>query len=229
MTQLALAGGTDVAEVALFSTDALPGRRKLNGEVLAELERAGTLVRFPTGSDGAYLLHLYVDEPIPPAIAARCVQDDSKNGSFLAASGAIAFGGVESAACDFKPNENIRSDGTIPAGRYEYAAFHTEFPEEMPSSRPKSSTNLTERIVVAMANFGPLIAFLPIVAALSLRQYVLAGVLFVAAWGTIRMCRRSAVFKRWLTERKKHGMQYPSIVVSLRSNPSIEATGHETR
>src|SRR5947209_7596025 len=98
--QLALAGGTDVAEVALFSTDSLPGKRDLNGEVLADLERSKGMVRFPTGSDGAYLLHLYVNQEVPSSILAHCLQDDTKAGSFLAASGAVAFGGVESAACD---------------------------------------------------------------------------------------------------------------------------------
>ena len=41
-----------MAEVALFSTDALPGKRKLNGEVLDELERSESMVRFATGGDG---------------------------------------------------------------------------------------------------------------------------------------------------------------------------------
>jgi hypothetical protein len=82
--------------------------------------------------------------------------------------------------------------------------------------------NRAERIAVAIANSGPPAAFLLIVVALIFRQYALAAVIFLASWAAIKMCRRSAAFRRALAERKEREVQYPSIVVSLRSNPFIE-------
>ena len=56
MAKLILPGGTDVAEMALFSVDALPAQPPQPAELDA-LEAQGSLVRFPAGSDGGYLLH----------------------------------------------------------------------------------------------------------------------------------------------------------------------------
>ena len=224
MKHLALAGGTDVAAVALFASSALPSKRELNEKVLATLERDESMVRFSTGADGAYLLHLYVDQEIPPQISRYCVQDDLKRGRIQVSTGAIAFGGVESVAKDFEPNENIRSDGQIPPGIYEYVAYHTEFPEEYESTKVASSLSRLERTVATLPDVAPPVAFLLIVASVALRQYVLAGSLFMASWAAVKLSRRTIAYKTWHSERRQRDMQYPSIVVALRSNPSIERT-----
>ena len=76
MPRLVLPGGTDVAEVAIFSLDALPQR--LDRDTVARLEREGSLIRFNTGADGAYLLHAYVDEPVPDDLRKYCDIADRK-------------------------------------------------------------------------------------------------------------------------------------------------------
>ena len=128
MAKLVLAGGTDVAEVALFSRDQLPTDASQDG--LEAMASGGTALRMPTGADGSYLLHLFVDEEPPPEISAWLDADDSLEYEFSSASGAIAFGGVESAWQGFHPNESIRADAEIPAGRYRAVAFHTSYPDE---------------------------------------------------------------------------------------------------
>ncbi len=72
MTHLRLPGGTDVAEMALFDVDARPAARP-DDATAAALEASHRLARFPTGGDGGYLLHLYVDEPIPAALQRCCL------------------------------------------------------------------------------------------------------------------------------------------------------------
>lgn len=130
MSKLILEGGTDVAEVALFSVDDLPrmGDFKV---VLAELEERERAIRLPTGGDGAYLLHLYVEESIPVDVKQYCVDGDALTSDFETESGHIAFGGAESAFSDYKPKPNIRSDARVPAGRYTVAACHTEYPDDL--------------------------------------------------------------------------------------------------
>ncbi len=104
---MVLAGGTDVAEVALFSLDALP-QTISDAETISQLQSVHALVRFPTGSDGGYLLHAYVDEPIPSRIDQYCLKDDEIRSRLSLISGRIGFGGVEATFAEFKPNSNIR-------------------------------------------------------------------------------------------------------------------------
>ncbi len=48
-------------------------------------------------------------------------------GEFITTSGERAFGGVESTCLEFAPNKNVRSDGEIVKGEYEYFAYHTDY------------------------------------------------------------------------------------------------------
>lgn len=45
-------GGTDIAEMVLFSVDELPPER-VSEETLAELEANNQAIRMPTGADGS--------------------------------------------------------------------------------------------------------------------------------------------------------------------------------
>lgn len=74
--KLVLPGGTDVAEMALFSLEAVAGVRRIDETAIESLEKQGFAVRMPTGADGGYLLHAYVDEPIPEDVLKHCANDD---------------------------------------------------------------------------------------------------------------------------------------------------------
>lgn len=113
MTTIYLPAGTDVAEMALFDVDAIPCKLPCDVEDFSELASLGQLIRFPTGADGGYLLHLFVDEPIPEDTKRYCRADDQLTGEFCTSEGRIAFGGLESAYAEFKHNANIRADGII--------------------------------------------------------------------------------------------------------------------
>jgi hypothetical protein len=98
MPCLVLPGGTDIAEVGLFSLEALPIKRGVTSEVLEELQRNSQLIRMSTGADGGYLLHAYVDEPVPPDVMRYCSHEDKLAGVFQTETGNVAFGGLESVA-----------------------------------------------------------------------------------------------------------------------------------
>ena len=130
MSRIVLAGGTDIAEMVLFSVDDLPSDGA-DDEALAAMEGRRQAIRMPTGADGRYLLHLYVDEEIPAEIKKHCVADDALTSELLLKSGRIAFGGAESAYAEFEANPYIRTDASIPPGKYEALAFHTEYPDDL--------------------------------------------------------------------------------------------------
>ena len=96
MTTLFLPAGTDVAEMALFDVDALPRLLPRDVEGFAHLTSQEQLVRFPTGADGGYLLHLFANEAVPAGTMRYCVADDKLTGAFYASKGRSAFGGMES-------------------------------------------------------------------------------------------------------------------------------------
>ncbi len=130
MSRIVLAGGTDIAEMVLFSVDDLPSGGA-DDDTLAAMEGRKQAIRMPTGGDGRYLLHVYVDEDIPAEIKRHCLADDALTTELLLNSGRIAFGGAESAYADYEPNPYIRTDASIPTGKYEAVAFHTEYPDDL--------------------------------------------------------------------------------------------------
>ncbi|MEO1204137.1 MAG: hypothetical protein AAFX10_15645 [Pseudomonadota bacterium] len=130
MPKRILEGGTDVAEMLLFSVDDLPSGGIDDG-LLEDLARKNLAIRMPTGADGGYLLHLFVDVEVPDMIERYSDTADVLRSTFVAKSGRIAFGGAESAFQEFEPNRHIRADTTIPPGRYDATAYHTDYPDEL--------------------------------------------------------------------------------------------------
>lgn len=129
MSKLVLEGGTDVAEVALFSVDDIP-ESSPDEDSIEEMENRKTLIRLPTGADGGYLLHLYEPEAIEEDTLEYCVQEDKLTGEFHTKSGNVGFGGLESTYSKFEPNKSIREDGKIEKGSYLFSAYHTDYPSE---------------------------------------------------------------------------------------------------
>jgi tetratricopeptide (TPR) repeat protein len=129
--RIVLPGGTDIAEVALFSLDSLPKSSEHDAESAAALEAQYQAIRIETGSDGGTLMHLYVDVPAPDLVLKFRVPDSGRTGVLRAVSGRIAFGGVESMCSDFRENPNIRSDAEIASGEYDVDLWFMAYPGEM--------------------------------------------------------------------------------------------------
>ena len=213
-TPLILPGGTDVAEMALFATDLLPLRLP-DAEGLRRLEREQALIRFPTGADGGYLLHIYVDEPLPPALWARCDHSDRIEAPFRTPTGRIAFGGVESAFQAFRSNPNIRADATLPAGSYEASAYRAEVPDDEIEAEIREQAG--SAAVRLSAIRGPIIG-LGLLGGLLLwwlGHPAGAGMLTIGLWASAWALGRHSLVRREREIRWAVSLKYPSIVVQL--------------
>ena len=218
MPRLVLPGGTDIAEVGLFSTDALPRKRKLTPEVLVELQGANHAIRMPTGADGSYLLHAYVDEPIPPEVLRFCSKDGKLTGTFQTDTGRVSFGGLESAFAGFEQNPAVRSDATVPPGTYAYSVYHTEFPDEIVTAHINSGISRHERRILAIPGTLSAVSIVAVVIAIATQHLYTAMALAVTLFGAIRLAARSSRYQALRKRRTELEMTYPSIVIELRSN-----------
>lgn len=216
MTTLCLSAGTDVAEMALFDVDALPRRLPRDVEDFAPLTSHGQMVQFPVGADGGYLLHLFVDEPVPASTMRYCFADDKLSGDFHTAKGRIAFGGLESAYAEFKPNPSIRADGSIEPGRYGYTAYRTDFPDELITQAIRVERTTGERWLMrapALATYSLLTASL----ALAITgQFGVAGLAFLSSILACYWLQRLPGYRTLAARRKQAQLTFPSIVVELR-------------
>jgi hypothetical protein len=224
MTTLYLPAGTDVAEMALFDVDAIPRSLPRDESAFGQLAFDERLIRFPTGADGGYLLHLFVNEQIPTDIEGYCLKDDRLVGGFYTSEGRIAFGGIESAYAEFKPNPYIRSDGLIEPGRYAYTAYRTEFPDELVMQAVRVERTSAERwlgrapLLAALAHIA--IAFAFAVA----RQFVLTGLVLVGCYIVVKFLLRRPAYQALVARRERAQLAFPSMVVELVSNSSLKPT-----
>jgi hypothetical protein len=220
--KLILEGGTDVAQVALFCREDLPDSTP-NDESVSAMEQRDTLIRLSTGADGAYLLHLYVDEPIEEHVFRFCVQDDSLSGRFTTKNGKVGFGGLESTSSQFTPNNNIRADGEIAQGSYQYTAYHTEYPDE----------HIEGAVIDAIGNEGmrylnrptlilwPTLLAVAILLVLTISRSLLFAIpaILVAMAGGLLYIRyvRSAKYLQLQQQKREVERNYPGIVIRLES------------
>lgn len=216
MTLYRLPGGTDVAEMALFDADSLPQDIPKDREAIDQLASSKYLVRLPTGGDGGYLLHLYVNEVPSPSVKQYCVADDQLSGRFSSPGGRIAFGGVESAFQRFKANKNIRSDATIAPGEYSYKAYHTDIPDEVIEAALRCVPSTpTERwldrapMVITLTTLG-LTGLL-----LSLKMYLTAGGVAVIGRLLFKGIKRIPGHDALAVRRAESQIDFPSIVIEM--------------
>ena len=223
MPHLRLPAGTDVAEMALFDTDALPPSSPAESAVAA-LAASNQLVRFPTGSDGGYLLHLYVDESVPADLQRFCLAEDRLSGVFCTSQGNIAFGGLESTCTSFKPNRHIRSDGAIDPGEYSYNAFRTDFPDELIEEAVRVERTSGERWLSRAPVILVLAAMATGVGLAVSQRFLFAGMVWLAGYFGVKWLVRIPTYRALEARRELAQLEFPSIVVEMRSNPSIERT-----
>lgn len=216
MAKIVMEGGTDVAEMALFSLDVLP-EDAAGEDDLERMQREGHAVRFPTGADGGYLLHIYLDEPIPDALEQYCEKDDVLTGKLHAGSGKVGFGGVESAYRKFKPNDYIRADAVLPGGTYDLVAYHTDYPEELIEGAIDAHLDAAERRLLNLPGRLTLLfllaAFIAFVVAVARKAPVGVIALMIA---TLMLMSRSKRYKAVSEKSKAAQMDFPSIVVEMR-------------
>jgi len=210
--------------MALFDVDVLPQSRPPDTKGLDDLVAQERLVRLPTGSDGGYLLHLYVDESPPDHVMRYCLAEDKLTGRFSAPGGRIAFGGVESAFRDFKPNSLIRSDAIIAPGGYSFTAYRTDIPDEVIAQATRVESTSAERwlsrapLTITLLSGGVGFAFA------IFKSFVSAGLVLVVGYFSFKSVKRLPAYKALAMRREEAQLNFPSIVIEMRSNPSFNAT-----
>ena len=150
-----------------------------------------------------------------------CSKDDRKEFEFIANSGNVAFGGMESVCSIFKPNSAIRSDTEIPAGRYHAEVYRTEYPEEFIENKIAESIGAKG---AAILDFTPKIIGAGVVAAIAfllltllVSKYFLIG-LALAIGGCILWLRKHTnmpEYRQMEAVKAAIENEYPSIVVKL--------------
>jgi hypothetical protein len=217
--RIILSGGTDSAEMALFSTDELPSSGNLDDGAVERLERQGLAIRFETDADGSYLMHLYVDEPVPDGVIKYSVPA-LKRSAILRTGGGIAFGGLESMCSDFQENESIRSDAKIPAGEYEVEIDFVAYPDEMVrvAIHKQAWASQSPWLRATPAAIGA--AVLLAIGSLIVHAWWLAGALFaMAAVFGGKLLFGNAIRQKAVQRANEAALNFPTIVAEVRRKP----------
>jgi hypothetical protein len=129
---------TDAASLLLFDPRSLPEEfdtANSNGdptEILSRLHDAGRLFWINTGSDGAYLLHVFIDEE-PPADLRQYMHDRQTSEAFQVSGGAVFFTGAEYGYRDddsaLRRYPHMGSSFPAQNGIYGVALYRTEYPD----------------------------------------------------------------------------------------------------
>jgi hypothetical protein len=222
LTKLILEGGTDVAEMALFCSDSISNKQPDN-EIISKLEKDNALIRLSTGADGGYLLHLYVDDEIEDTAFDYCCKDDLIKGRFKTQEGNISFGGLESVTSSFEPNKNIRSDGCINKGVYDYFAYRTEYPDDLIEDEV---INIIGKEGYRYLNKVGIVIWLNVIVFIFLITLTFSKSIFfalpailVAVWAKTWLKKYTTSSKYLMLENQKLEIErkYPSIIIKLES------------
>jgi len=216
MAKLIMTGGTDVGEMAVFSVDALPAGRP-DATAIDALTGQGLLLRLPTGADGAYLLHVYLDEPVPDDVMRYCSAGDARHGRLSLPHGRLGFGGLESVFADFEPNEAIRSDGTLPAGEYQATAYKAAFPDALVTHAMRAAISPEAKKHLAVPVQIAVIALALMAVTIVLKAWLAATVVVLAAVGGLWLFYKHPTTQQLRDQARSIELRYPSIVVTLRS------------
>lgn len=216
MSLIRLEASTRGTELALFDSRAVPALNAPGEAELTSLAEEGSLLGLPTGQAGSFLLHLYVDVPVPPEVLQYCDEADKLAGSFRCASGHIAFAPPEAAYQAFAADPAVRTDASIEPGDYTCTAWHADFPGKL--LRAAVEAHLTPQelrllkapmhITVAAAILGLLLGWL---------LHPLCLILLPAGYACSRYLRASPRFEALGRRCREARINFPSIVVALRS------------
>jgi hypothetical protein len=135
--------GTDAALLLIFDPGALPGdfdsRAKWDPiEILKTLTEQGRAYLINTSADGGYLLHVYVDEPLPEAMQQHA-KDPETVGTFSAPTGKLYFTGAEYAFREddapLRKYPGMGGSFLVPPGDYRLTVFNMDYPEDLAEDR----------------------------------------------------------------------------------------------
>lgn len=221
MTHLSLSGGTDVAEMALFSID-FAGERS-DPDSLERAESDGFMARFELGGDGSYLLHAYVDEPVPDSVMKYCEVEQIRTKRLRVGTSGVGFGGSETAVSGVWPTPHMRTDARIPAGDYAIAAFLTNYPDEMIEAELTAVLGRANRRLLDLPGYVIGLGVIAVGGCLLVGKYVVAVVTAAAIFAGLKwLYFRNPRIKQLEQDQLAVEMKYPNIVVHM-SHCEVEA------
>lgn len=216
MSLIRLQASTRGAELALFDSRAVPALNAPSEAELAALAEEGSLLGLPTGNSGSFLLHLYVDAPVPPEVLQYCDEADKLAGSFRCASGHIAFGPPEAAFQAFEADLLVRTDASIEPGDYTCTAYHAEFPGKLLRAAVEAHLTPQERRLLRVPMYSMVVAAI-LGLLLAWLLHPLCLILLPAGYACSRHLRASPRFEALGRRCREARINFPSIVVALQS------------
>lgn len=224
--------GTDGATVALWDPEALPvdfdaRYRDEALDLLEALQDEGRLFWTETGGDGAYLLHVYLDERLPESLASYCL-DPIEIARFRVPSGVLHFAGAEYVYRDddafFTSHPHMGSRMELPAGTYCARIYRVEYPDNYVEQQVRAQLGgdaygyreISGGLIAGAAVLtliAIIVLFLSRLAGWSLAVAGLAAVLWVAVVVRVRSPQYREVGER----SEEVEREYPSIVAAFQS------------
>src|SRR5262249_3146827 len=135
--------GTDAASVMLFDPGALPEDfdAQMQGEaadVLERMEEQGRACVIEMAGDGYYLLHAYLNDPLPEELRLHACQV-KRIDNLAAPTGRLFFTGVEYAFRNdnsvLRPDPDMPNVIELPAGSYQLTLYRMEYPARFRKQR----------------------------------------------------------------------------------------------
>jgi hypothetical protein len=216
-----LEAGTDVATVVLFDPTGLPSDfdtrwRGYPSELGKDLQQQGRMFWVETGSDGAFGLHICVDEQAPEYLQ-PFLKEPLQIENFLVPGGSLAFCGSEYAGRDTH-NPKI-SKVVIPSGVYAATFYRTEYPDDMVEEAVESNIGTasarlqnTVGVLTGIGVFGSVISAVAVVASWFARWTLIClGILLSLAVVGLAILKTPR-FKHIDSQSMEVQKKYPSIV-----------------
>jgi hypothetical protein len=224
--------GTDVAALAMGDIEAIGELLNApNMDAWTERRDRATsseiLWRTDTGSDGSFLLHLFVDEP-PRSDLAPYLKDPVAFSRFPIPSGRVLVAGEE---CFVKPKLDQLTMGKvveITPGNFSLTAYRAEYPDDLAERRLRENASPEEVRAWSIGNAMPAICVIGTLLCLLasavlyavFTSVAIAGIpmaFAIAAWFGQTWFRRQASYRAAQDLYQRFEREYPSVVIVLKS------------
>ncbi|HYO78393.1 MAG TPA: hypothetical protein VE010_18180 [Thermoanaerobaculia bacterium] len=226
--------GTDVAAIAVADLSVLEELRSSRGDAFEQQRQAavedGRLWRQDVGADGAYLIHLFVDED-PPEHVAAFLRDPRILEPFRVRSGSLLVAGEEFVVTPqpLAKYPHMGREVRVPAGTYKLTAFRVDEAREewieekfaaavsRGDKRAWDIGNALPAISAAVTIVALVVSYLVFTRTASLLLAALPIGIAVLTWGWQAGFRRSSAYRS--AERLYHGLEreLPTVVLVLRT------------
>lgn len=215
MKPICLEAATSREELALFDPLAISTIQAADAHELEALEASEVLLRLPTGTKGRYLLHLYVNTPVPADALKYCDTTDALQGRLRCTSGLLAFGGAETVCGSSPTSKQMRSETSMAPGTYACTAYHSELPGKLLRAAMEAHLSAQElRLLKAPMHVLVCFCVAGVILAWAV-HLLLLPVLLIAGWLTAARIRATSAWQALGPRMRQARIAAPSIVIAL--------------